>query len=170
MTAVLQLSKRLTKSPQVIEIQSFAIREFASDDVDLWLELRHRAFAREQHGVRKWTQGDFEAEFHQRWWWNPANLWLAEPKTVTTPLRLAGSVALAMRGPPQNAKPVVHWLMVAPEARRQGLGSLLLSHLELAAWNAGYREIWLETHAAWRAATKLYEKFGYIPCPRGDNA
>lgn len=60
-----------------------------------------------------------------------------------------------------RVKPVVHWLMVAPEARRQGLARVLMSRLEAAAWNAGHREIYLETHSAWRAAAQFYEALGY---------
>ena len=68
-----------------------------------------------------------------------------------------------MRGQPATAKPVVHWLMVAPSARRQGIARALLSHLETTAWNAGHREIYLETHAAWQNATRFYESLGYRP-------
>jgi GNAT superfamily N-acetyltransferase len=163
MTSVLQLSKRLSETPQVIDAELFKVRPFSPRDVDSWLELRHRAFARETHGVRTWSRADFEAEFCQRWWWDPAKMWLAEAKTPTAFPHLAGSVSLAMRGSPENAKPVVHWLMVAPVARRHGIARLLMSHLEAAAWNAGYLEIWLETHAAWNAAARFYEALGYAP-------
>src|SRR5689334_11904491 len=106
MPSVLQLSKQLAKSPQVIDVNGFSIRTFTPDDVDLWLELRHRSFAREKLGVREWTSADFEAEFCQRWWWDPAKMWLAEAKSTNS--HLIGSVTLAMRGEPSNAKPVVH--------------------------------------------------------------
>lgn len=163
MTSVIQLTKTLQEPPEVIEIKDFTVRSFAPEDVIPWLELRHRAFARESHGVREWTPADFEREFCQRWWWNPRNMWVAEWKTVAGPTKLAASVTLAMRGEPASALPVVHWLMVAPEARRRGLGKLLLAHLERAAWELGYREVRLETHAAWRAATRLYESQGFLP-------
>jgi GNAT superfamily N-acetyltransferase len=171
MTSVLQLSKLLANSPQVITIDGFNFRTFNTTDVESWLELRHRSFACERLGVRRWTPADFEAEFRQRWWWNPAKMWLAEANSGNS--RLLGSVTLAMRGEPPYvaesprdsqaaiAKPVVHWLMVAPEARRRGLARTLMSHLEHAAWTAGYRQIWLETHAAWQAAAKFYQSLGY---------
>jgi GNAT superfamily N-acetyltransferase len=161
MIAVLQLTKRLHKLTQVIEINGFTIRGFAPSDIQPWLELRHRAFAREMLGVREWTPADFETEFRQRWWWDPAKMWLVETKSANLPPRLVGSVTLAMRGEPASAKPVVHWLMVAPEARRQGLARALMSHLESAAWNTGHREIHLETHTAWQAAARFYETLGY---------
>ncbi len=163
MKTVLQLFKHLDFPPQVIFNKQFTIRSYAPADLDDWLELRHRAFARESLGVRRWSAADFEAEFCQRWWWDPAKMWIAEAKTANLSSQLVGSVALAMRGDPNDAIPVVHWLMVAPEARRQGLGRLLMSHLEGAAWNAGYREICLETHSAWKAASRFYESLCYHP-------
>jgi GNAT superfamily N-acetyltransferase len=160
MTSVLQLSKQLAESPQVIDVDGFTIRTFIPADVDSWLELRDRSFAREKLGVRRWSPDDFKAEFCQRWWWDPATMWVAEAKSAATS-RLLGSVALAMRGEPSSAKPVVHWLMIAPEARRRGLARALMSRLEHAVWSAGHRQVWLETHAAWQAAAKFYEALGY---------
>ncbi|MCC7086896.1 MAG: GNAT family N-acetyltransferase [Pirellulales bacterium] len=161
MTPVLQLSKQLAEMPQVLDNKRFAIRQFVSGDVQLWLELRDQSFAREQLGVRKWTQFDFATEFTHRWWWDPSKMWVAEANSEQSSARLLGSVALAMRGQPSNVKPVVHWLMVSPEVRRQGLARSLMSHLELAAYEAGNREIWLETHSAWRAAARFYHALGY---------
>ena len=66
-----------------------------------------------------------------------------------------------MRGNPPSARPAVHWLVVLPAARRQGVGRLLMSHLERAAWDAGHREVLLETHAQWQAAVQFYEALGY---------
>ncbi len=43
------------------------------------------------------------------------------------------------------------------------MGRLLMVHLERAAWDAGYREVFLETHAAWQAAANFYEALGYRP-------
>jgi GNAT superfamily N-acetyltransferase len=68
---------------------------------------------------------------------------------------------MAMRGEPANAHPVVHWLMVDPAWRRRGIGRLLLEHLETAAWGLGYREIFLETHAGWKAAANFYKSLGF---------
>ena len=68
-----------------------------------------------------------------------------------------------MRGEPGSAKPVVHWLMVHPRWRRRGIAKCLMAHLELAAWNAGHRAIYLETHTAWQAAAEFYSAMGYQP-------
>ena len=40
---------------------------------------------------------------------------------------------------------------------------LLMSHLERAAWDAGWREVQLETHAGWSAAVAFYQSIGYAP-------
>lgn len=159
MTTVLQMMKRLEAAPHHMSVDAVAVRAFRHEDVGAWLALRDRAFARERVGVRAWSESDFRSEFLDRWWWRPEWMWLAEHGDGRT--SLVGSVCLAMRGNPAAAKPVVHWLMVGPPWRRQGLGRLLLSHLEQAAWEAGYREIWLETHAGWEAAMKFYEALGY---------
>ena len=36
-----------------------------------------------------------------------------------------------------------------------------MAHLETACWDLGYRQIWLETHEAWAAASAFYETLGY---------
>jgi len=161
MTTVLQMTKCLEAASDLESIDGVEIRAFRLDDVGDWLSLRDRTFARERVGVRAWSQTDFRREFLDRWWWRPEWMWLAEHGENDSPPGLVGSVCLAMRGKPEAAKPVVHWLMVAPRWRRRGVGRLLLSHLERAAWKAGYREIWLETHVGWEAAAKFYEALGY---------
>jgi GNAT superfamily N-acetyltransferase len=104
-------------------------------------------------------------EFLHRWWWKPQWMWLAEAETDPAGDQaqkpLVGSVTLAMRGEPDRAWPVVHWLMVHPRWRRRGIGRLLMAHLEAAAWEAGYCEVRLETHAGWEAAARFYETLGY---------
>ena len=161
MTTVLQMMKHLDAEPRLASVDGVAVRAFRHDDVDAWLSLRDRAFARERVGVRAWSETDFRREFLGRWWWRPEWMWLAEHDSGDDGTELVGSVSLAMRGESDRAKPVVHWLMVAPRWRRRGVGRLLLSQSEQAAWAAGYREIWLETHARWEAAVKFYEALGY---------
>jgi len=72
-----------------------------------------------------------------------------------------GTVALAIRQSASTAVPVVHWLCVLPQWRRRGVGKLLMNTLERAAWDAGYREVALETHEGWREAAAAYEAMGY---------
>lgn len=125
-------------------------------DVSTWLDLRHRAFARARVGVRQWTETDFEQEFLTKPWWSPEHLWFAEARS-----QAVGTVALAIRGEEEGARPAVHWLAVLPAWRRRGVGRLLMCALESRAWELGHREVWLETHAAWDSAVRLYESLGY---------
>ncbi len=186
MATVLQFNRRLPSKPEIPPLSGIAVRHFAGEsDIPAWLELRHRAFARQRIGVRQWTEADFQAEFTDRWWWQPQRMWLADNSIAEpSPLgrgqvsagdslwrgegashQIIGTVALAMRGEQAaHARPVVHWLMVHPRWRRRGLGRLLMAHLETAAWDAGHRELWLETHVAWEAAVKFYESLGYTAC------
>ncbi len=173
MIPVNQLAKKLETRPATEILQGLQVRNYAGEaDIQPWLELRHRAFARERIGVREWRAADFRTEFTNRWWWRPEWMWLAfkaegggrragEPPEGQDGVALIGSVVLAMRGEPKNARPVVHWLIVHPRFRRGGIARALMSHLEAATWDAGHREIFLETHSAWVAAGKFYEALGY---------
>ena len=62
------------------------------------------------------------------------------------------------RGKAPDDKPVVHWLGVLPSFRRTGIGRLLLAALEAAVWDAGGRQVWLETHGGWAEAARLYTR------------
>jgi GNAT superfamily N-acetyltransferase len=172
MPTILQLRRRLDVRPTITSVAGVNVRHYQNDaDISAWLELRHLAFARQRIGVRSWTAEDFRSEFTARWWWTPQRMWLVEPSSSEFSIGnssappLVGTVILALRGGEDQIEQVraaVHWLMVHPHWRRQQIGSLLIAHLEAAAWDAGYREIWLETHAAWEAAVKFYESRGYV--------
>ena len=163
MQSVLQLSKRLTGPPPVVDLPDVRLRAFSGPaDIATWLDLRHRAFARLKVGVRQWTADDFRSEFLEKWWWRPERMWFAEAATPAGP-QMAGTITLAMRGEGPEAKPVIHWLAVLPAWRRRGIGRLLVNELETAAWQAGYRQVYLETHAAWTAAAARSHELGYGP-------
>ena len=163
MHSVLQLSKRLASPPSTVAIPGVHLRTYnGPGDIDTWLELRHRAFARQTVGVRQWTADDFRAEFLEKWWWQPERMWFAEAETMVG-RQIAGTITLAMRGEEREAKPVIHWLAVLPAWRRRGIARLLVNALEAAAWAAGYRDVYLETHVAWTAAAALYARLGYRP-------
>ena len=78
---------------------------------------------------------------------------------------IVGTVTLAIRQDGQLAKPVVHWLAVRPDHRRRGIGRLLIAYLEAAVWRSGGRQVWLETHAQWHEAARLYASLGYEVAP-----
>jgi GNAT superfamily N-acetyltransferase len=172
MSTILQLQKRLDSLPQSELLQNVTVKTYSGDgDRTSWLTLRDAAFAKERIGVRKWDNAEFVIEFSHMWWWTPQRMWfaiadggkLAESgsRASNSPATVVGSVTLAMRGTPEAAKPVVHWLMVHPRWRRRGIARLLMSQLEQAAWEAGHREIFLETHSAWQAAARFYKAMGY---------
>ena len=141
------------------------LRNFAvPGDVEIWLDLRRRSFARQKLGVRDWDASDFAREFLDKNWWQPEAMWFVEIQRV--PMRshaAVGTVTLARRGDGQEAKPVVHWLAVLPAYRGRGIARLLMATLEAAVWDAGGRQIWLETHSQWLEAARLYEALGYRP-------
>ncbi len=161
MATVRQLTKKLTSRPEPGVVAGVRLRHFAGNpDIAAWLELRSRAFARQKLGVGGWTAADFEREFLAKPWWRPECLWFAE--TVEDASMVVGTVTLARRGVSLQDKPVVHWLAVLPRFRGRGIGELLMDTLEAAVWDAGERQIWLETHEAWAEAGRLYAARGYV--------
>ncbi|MEX2559940.1 MAG: GNAT family N-acetyltransferase [Pirellulales bacterium] len=175
MATVLSLRRTLTERPRLPSVPGVRLRNYAGPaDIETWLELRHRAFAREKVGVRRWDPSDFESEFLAKPWWSPERLWFAEaitPRKVAGALRVPsaeaaeaiGTICLAQRGAGEHSRPAVHWLAVLPAWRRRGVGRLLLAALEAACWDAGHRQVFLETHAQWTAALRFYESHGYRP-------
>lgn len=151
------MRRLLAGPPPLVHPAGVGVRTYRGRaDIATWLDLRHRAFARSRLGVRQWAEGDFEQEFLTKSWWLPEHLWFAESGS-----QAVGTVTLAMRGDGEAARPVVHWLAVLPAWRRRGIGRHLMSVLESRAWQLGYREVWLETHAAWDGAVRLYQAMGY---------
>jgi len=164
MAHVLQLVRPMTSRPVAHGVANVRLRTFGQpDDVERWLELRHRAFARQRLGVRTWNAADFAAEFSTKSWWLPERLWFAETSAPGGAPTTVGTVTLALRGTGAAARPVVHWLAVLPEWRRRGVARMLMAELEAAAWDAGYRAVYLETHAGWTAAADFYHALGYRP-------
>jgi GNAT superfamily N-acetyltransferase len=163
---ILHLWRTLEARPELPKLPGVSLRTYQGpEDIEVWLELRHRAFAREKLGVRKWDHSDFESEFLAKSWWSPERMWFAEVSPgllagVPTPV---GSVALAARGVGPNAQPVVHWLAVLSGWRRQGIGRILMAALETYCWDTGRHRIGLETHTGWQAAASFYQALGYQP-------
>lgn len=172
MANVLHLYRTLLERPELPSVPGgVRLRHFTGPiDAAVWLEIRHRAFAREKVGVRQWTATDFEAEFLSKPWWSPERMWFAEAAPGLTGLPSPapiGTITLAFRGAGPEAQPVIHWLAVLPSWRRRGVARLLLAALEKTCWDAGYREVGLETHAGWTAALRFYEQAGYGLPARG---
>ncbi len=167
MAIVLQLSKHLIAPPTIAVSSLFFVRNFNNDnDIDHFLRLRGRAFAREKVGVRQWDEADFDAEITSKAWWTPERTWFAvktsdegAPQTEQP----IGTVTLAQRGVGPDSQPAIHWLAVDPLWRRHGVARLLIEHVEVYCWREGFREVCLETHAGWTAAAAFYESLGYRP-------
>jgi GNAT superfamily N-acetyltransferase len=163
MGSVLHLRKQLVAPPVELTMAGVRTRAFdLPDDMPHWLALRERAMADQLPKVRLWSEADFHDEMVNKPWWRADFTWLA---CDANHLRgnLIGAVTLAMREGKTASVPVVHWLLVDPAWRRRGIGRMLLSHLERAAWDAGWREVQLETHAGWSAAVAFYHSIGFAP-------
>ena len=165
MPAVLQLTRRLDARPVSPAVSGVRLRHFAGTaDVEIWLDLRRRSFARQKLGVRDWDASDFAREFLDKDWWHAEAMRFAELQRLPlAPYSAVGTVTLARRGNAADAKPVVHWLAVLPGYRGRGIGRLLMTTLEAAVWDAGGRQVWLETHSQWAEAARLYQVLGYRP-------
>jgi GNAT superfamily N-acetyltransferase len=162
MKSVLHLRKTLVRRPIFGGVVGIGVRQIAvPEDVPGWLVLRGRAVAWLKPAVRAWTAEDFAAEMSEKAWWREEWTWLAV--TVDSPQQPVGSVTLAVREGEAGEVPVVHWLLVDPRWRRRGIGRVLMLELEQAAWDAGWREIQLETHANWAEAVAFYQSIGFEP-------
>jgi GNAT superfamily N-acetyltransferase len=158
MAAVVHRKRRLHDRPASLSAPDIVLRNYrGEDDIAHWLRLREQAFARQKVGVRQWDLDDFRQELLEKPWWRPDWMWFAE----TSAGEAIGTVTLAIRQSAAAEVPVVHWLCVLPRWRRRGIGRLLMNTLEKAAWDAGYCEVALETHEAWREAAAAYDAMGY---------
>jgi GNAT superfamily N-acetyltransferase len=159
--SILHFRRQLIRPLDAVDVPGFSVRNISiPDDVAAWLALRDRAMADQIPRVRTWYDSDFLSEMKAKAWWRPERTWLAIALETES---LIGAVTLALREGTVSMIPVVHWLLVDPAWRRRGVGRLLISHLELAAWDDGWREIELETHAGWSAAIAFYQSIGYAP-------
>jgi GNAT superfamily N-acetyltransferase len=157
MISILHLRKELVHMPATVSVAGVAVRSFVVPaDIDSWLALRARATAKLIPGVRQWSQVGFLAEMVHQTWWREAWTWLAENES-----QVVGAVTLALRKGRNTNTPVVHWLLVDDDWRRRSIGRALISHLELAVWDAGWREVQVETHAGWSEAVAFYHSIGY---------
>ena len=161
MPTILHFRRQLFRPPDAVDVPGIYVRNFiAPGDVAAWLAVRDRAMADQVPRVRAWSESDFFSEMQSKPWWRPERMWMAIALETSAPI---GAVTLALREGAESTIPVVHWLLVDPAWRRRGIGRLLISHLELAAWNDGWREVELETHANWTAAVSFYQSIGYAP-------
>jgi GNAT superfamily N-acetyltransferase len=165
MSSILHFRKQLALPPVAVDAAGILVRRLiVPDDIQAWLKLRDRAMAGEAPVVRPWTEADVRREFLDKLWWRDEHAWVAAHDDAANEYQLlAGAVILGCREGAESAVPVVHWLLVDPTFRRRGVGRALMSRLERAAWDAGWREVQLETHAGWASAVAFYHSMGYAP-------
>jgi GNAT superfamily N-acetyltransferase len=156
--SILHFRKQFTVPPVAIEVPGIRVRTFEARDIEPWLALRTRAARGLSPSVRPWSADDFRSEMLKKPWWQSDYTWLA---TSSVDPSVIGVVTLANREGTEATVPVVHWLLVDPDWRRRGIARMLMSHLEMAAWDVGYRDVQLETHADWHSAVAFYQSIGY---------
>ncbi len=159
---VLHLYRVLHRCPRPRPLPGVEVRPLRPEDVEAWLALFEQAFQGLEPPVRRWNRDDFRRHLSAKPWWVPEHCLLAWTRQGGAS-RLLGSVVLAVYSLPETRLGAVHWLMVAPEFRRRGLGRALLAHLEHLAWNQGVRLLRVETHACWKEAVAFYRRLGYVP-------
>jgi GNAT superfamily N-acetyltransferase len=159
---IVRLAKILHSRPPTAFSADFAVRNYQGDsDIAAWLAIREAALAGQIAVGRPWTERDFRREFLDKPGWRADWMWFALPRESPAAQRPIGVVGMcdAAFSTPRAAS--VQWLMVAPEYRRRGAAGLLLSSLEAAAWDAGYRKVIAETSSEWTVAIGFYQAWGF---------
>ena len=135
MSKILRLSKRLTARPQATLPPSTTVRTFIGpEDVEAWLRLHRAALSGLTAAGPIWTAVRFEREFLDKPDWSPEHLWFAVRESptpsgdVTAVASPLGTIALGCDGRPPHDCATIRWLMVAPEARRRGIGAAGYHH------------------------------------------
>lgn len=77
----------------------------------------------------------------------------------------AGLVSLVRCHVDEHARHSIGWLLVDPQARRQGVGRALVAHACHRAWHTGADEVWVESRSDWVAALAFWEAVGFTRVP-----
>jgi ribosomal protein S18 acetylase RimI-like enzyme len=85
--------------------------------------------------------------------------WIAEEGQSTV---VGFAVAAALCVPGTAAECELEFVLVAPQARRQGIGRTLLQTVFAWASDLGAHEVWLEVRASNTPALRLYEYCGFV--------
>lgn len=73
--------------------------------------------------------------------------WVAHRSATLEPV--LGAVVLVVTGGGESCRASISWLLVRPQARRQGIGAALVATAVDHARSLGAREVWAETGADW---------------------
>ncbi|MGY8766814.1 MAG: GNAT family N-acetyltransferase [Pirellulales bacterium] len=150
------LKKRLNpdffpKQHNLVSLQSF----IEKPDSVAWRALHHQVFSPQTESG--WSKNRFDAEFTNKGWWNPNTLWFSTDATTS---QVTGSITLEL--PKKNLEiGKIHWLMVGPAFRRQGIAVALLAKLEQYAIDHGVKQLQAETLSNWEDAMAFYQRQGF---------
>jgi ribosomal protein S18 acetylase RimI-like enzyme len=161
---VLHLKRRIADFSEPLARQGITVRraEFPGE-LKAWATLREIATADLVPKPGHWTVSDVQRELIADSERQIVKTWVAE-LAISPQLndgKLAGSVSLLIRRQGCAVSARIHWLLVNPAMRRQGIGRLLMATAEQACLEAGIRQISLETHRNWTAAVAFYRALGY---------
>jgi ribosomal protein S18 acetylase RimI-like enzyme len=97
------------------------------------------------------------------------NAWLSWPAGQLPPATAAsgitsgplGLVALVIAGKLSRPRFSIAWLLIDPEARRQGIASALVAHAIDHAESLGATQVFAETLSSWPAAVGFWRSVGF---------
>lgn len=72
-----------------------------------------------------------------------------------------GLIALVVAGPVPRPRFSIAWLLVHPEARRQGIATALVARAVSHAWSLGAAQVFAETLPSWPAAVGFWRGVGF---------
>lgn len=160
MSLPLILQKQLTERPAAATNKQATIATFAQHpSADDWLRLHSEIFL---IGRDRWSSTRFERELTTRPWFSPQRMWWGIDRTSEQTIGVVTLEATCDIGR-------IHWLMVAPNARRKQVATALLATLEQSAWDHGVRQISAETLSSWAPAVAFYRRHGYQEPPIADS-
>lgn len=127
---------------------TWQLRRATADDVDAIMAIEERVFETDA-----WSRDTMAAEIADRHGYYLVAVPVAGPGTVVA---YAG-----LRAPLREPQADIQTIAVADDARRHGLGRVLMQALMAEARDRGATEIFLEVRADNPGAQSLYEFLGY---------
>lgn len=127
---------------------AWQLRRAGGDDLDAIMTLESALF-----GSDAWSRSMMSGELNDKHSYYLVALPVGEPNVI------AGYAGL--RAPRAEPQADIQTIGVAGDARRQGLGRVLMLRLIDEARDRGAREVFLEVRADNPAAQRLYESLGF---------
>ena len=153
--AGLRMWRELTDLPEAKPPPGYRIRTYETGDDSAFVRIKNAAFFCEGGG-RAWTEVDFQKEYLDSPYFEPARVLFAicngEPvgtTTAWTAMNWGKEVGL------------IHWVAVVPEHRRKGLGWVLNVRAVHKLKELGYGDAILNTSETLESAVRLYHRLGF---------